>query len=148
MKKERITEYLKYKGYKSAKSFALVLGISDSHITEADSRKENRALIDALRSKSEFSDLNLEWFKLGVGEMIVGTVAAPEFIYRPTRIIQDLTPSEYEMIRIARGCPEAVAVVRMMGAVDPNTQKDIQRGAEKEKLMYDLMKERQEKKSA
>lgn len=35
-----------------------------------------------------------------------------------------------------------------MGAVDSNTQKDIQRGAEKEKLMYDLMKERKDKEGA
>ncbi len=71
-----------------------------------------------------------------------------ELEYGVTRVIQDLTPAEAEMIRIARESPEAMAVVRMMGAVDSDTKKDIQRGAEKEKLMYDLMKERQGKNAA
>lgn len=72
----------------------------------------------------------------------INLVGEPEQQYGVTQIIQGLTPAEAEMIRIAREVPEVMAVVRMMGAVDSDTQKDIQRGAEKEKLMYDLMKER------
>lgn len=96
-----------------------------------------------INSKSKFYD------KDTIDKIIdVLGIAEPLTSYRATQVIEGLTPEEYEMIRIARECPEAVAVVRMMGAVDSDTQKDIQRSAEKEKLMYDLIKERRNKKSA
>jgi hypothetical protein len=162
MKKERITQYWKFKGFKSAKAFALELGLSDSHISEIDQRTDNRELLLKLRSKSEFNDLNHDWLKDGIGEMLIDGYSKykqtagqaetlskeKELKYGVARVIQDLTPAEAEMIRIARESPEAMAVVRMMGGVDSDTKKDIQRGAEKEKLMYDLMKERQQKNSA
>lgn len=75
-------------------------------------------------------------------------VSEQQASYGVTQVIEGLTPEEYEMIMIARKCPEAVAVVRMMGAVDSDTQKDIQRGTEKEKLMFDLKKERRERRFA
>ena len=71
MKKTRLTTYFEYKGYSSSKSFCKRLGISDSHVTEIDSRKKNTTLEKALRSNSEFSDLNFDWLWTGNGKMIL-----------------------------------------------------------------------------
>jgi len=75
-------------------------------------------------------------------------VAEPPTVYGITTIHQALTPGEAEALRIMRECPEALAVVRMMGDVDSDTQKDILRIAEKEKLLQDMIKERIDKKTA
>lgn len=79
MKKDRITTYFEYKGYGSSKSFCKRLGISDSHVTEIDSRKKNTTLEIALRSNSEFSDLNLDWLWTGEGEMVLPPKLAVEY---------------------------------------------------------------------
>lgn len=68
--------------------------------------------------------------------------------YAVSKVHEGLSPDEYEAVRIIRECPEALSVVRMMGAVDSDTQKDILRSAEKEKLLQDMIKERLNKETA
>ncbi len=60
----------------------------------------------------------------------------------------ELTPEEMDALRIMRRCPEAVAVVRMMGAMDGDTQKNIQLSVQKEELLRELMRERNGKRAA
>lgn len=78
----------------------------------------------------------------------LGMVSEPATGYGISTTPQALTPGEAEALRIMRECPEALAVVRMMGDVDSDTQKDILRIAEKEKLLQDMIKERIDKKTA
>ena len=111
------------------KDLARDLGCSPGYLSEVISRK-----------KQAGKDLSDSLEKMIVTEQPTR--------YAVASVVEGLSPAEYEMIKIARECPEAVAVVRMMGAVDSDTQKDIQRVAEKEKLMYDLMKERRDKGAA
>ena len=122
---------------------AEALGMKPVAFSERKTR--NSAPVDKILLWCHYESINPDYILLGEGP---ATVAEPLSGYRVVGAVQELTPVEYEMIRIARECPEAVAVVRMMGAVDSDTQKDIQRGAEKEKLMFDLKKERQERKTA
>lgn len=79
MKKDRITTYFEYKGYGSSKSFCKRLGISDSHVTEIDSRRKNTTLEIALRSNSEFSDLNFDWLWTGKGEMLISSKSSVKY---------------------------------------------------------------------
>jgi transcriptional regulator with XRE-family HTH domain len=67
-KKERLEKYLKYKGIKPT-AFARALGISNSHISEINTRKNNRTLYLAIQSSPDFLDLNTEWIDTGEGEM-------------------------------------------------------------------------------
>lgn len=92
--------------------------------------------------------IRIEFLETGTGEMFTSPlVAEASPAYGVTQTIQGLTLEETELIRIARECPEAAAVVRMMGAVDSDTQANIYHDAEKEKRMYDLIKELQDKKA-
>ena len=77
----------------------------------------------------------LEWLETGEGEMIrAGGGDRGE-----------LSPEEMRILQIVRECPEAGAVVQMMEDMDSDTQKDIQRYAEKEKRTQDRLKELQGK---
>lgn len=68
--------------------------------------------------------------------------------YAVSKVHAGLSPEEFEAVRIMRECPEALSVVRMMGAVDSDTQKDILRSAEKEKLLQDMIREHSKKETA
>jgi transcriptional regulator with XRE-family HTH domain len=122
-------------------------------------RKASKLTLRELGSKVGTSAGNLSDIENGKsvpgGELLISIqrtlniniVGESEQKYEVAQVVQGLTPAEYEMIRIARECPEAVAVVRMMGAVDSDTQKDIQHDVEKAKRIFDKMKELQERKA-
>jgi transcriptional regulator with XRE-family HTH domain len=76
-KKERLEKYLKYKGIKPT-AFARALGISNSHISEINTRKNNRTLYLAIQSSPDFLDLNTEWIDTGKGEMLAQPVVAEQ----------------------------------------------------------------------
>jgi len=69
-KKERLEKYLKYKGIKPTPA-ARALGISNSHISEINTRKNNRTLYMAIQSNPDFLDCNTEWIDTGTGEMLL-----------------------------------------------------------------------------
>lgn len=68
-KKDRLEKYLKYKGIKPT-PFARALGISNSHVSEINTRKNNRTLYMAIQSNPDFSDCNTDWIDTGKGEML------------------------------------------------------------------------------
>jgi hypothetical protein len=75
-KKERIQKFWEGKGCTTAKAFVGKLGISASHISEIDTRKDNSKLQAAIYSNPEFSDLNWHWLQTGEGDMFA-TVPVP-----------------------------------------------------------------------
>lgn len=70
-KLERLTQYRKIKGFKTAKAFARHLKISESQISDIDKREKSATLFLALQ---QGTDLNLEWLETGVGEMVIHQV--------------------------------------------------------------------------
>jgi len=68
-KKDRLEKYLQHKGI-GPTAFARALGISNSHVSEINSRRNNRTLYLAIRSNPDFSDCNTEWIDTGEGEML------------------------------------------------------------------------------
>jgi transcriptional regulator with XRE-family HTH domain len=78
----------------------------------------------------------------------LGIVSEQETIYAASRVMEAVSRAEAEALRIMRECPEALAVVQMMGAVDSDTQKDIQRIAETEKRTFEKLQLLQELKKA
>lgn len=69
-KKERLERYLEYKRIKPT-AFAKAIAISNSHVSEINTRKNNRTLYLAIRSSPDFSDCNTEWIDTGEGEMLM-----------------------------------------------------------------------------
>jgi transcriptional regulator with XRE-family HTH domain len=90
---------------------------------------------------------NIDLSKLQIIQSALG-IAETTPVYAVSKVIEGLTPEEAEAIRIMRECPEALSVVRMMGAVDSDTQKDIQRIAETEKRTFEKLQQLQDLKKA
>lgn len=68
-KKERLSKYLEYKGIKPT-AFAKAIGVSNSHVSEIDQRKNNSTLFLAIKSAPAFFDCNTDWIATGQGEML------------------------------------------------------------------------------
>jgi len=63
---ERITEFRRKIGYKTAKEFADFLQISPSQISEIDKKDKPANLLHALETKT---NINLNWLETGLGDM-------------------------------------------------------------------------------
>lgn len=76
-KKERLKKYWTAKGFSGAKAFAQHLGgIAESNISEVDKRADNSKLEAALLKHA--SDLNIDWWKTGDGDMIKQGLSSKE----------------------------------------------------------------------
>lgn len=106
---------------------------------EKEIRKTNR-LISGDTKRLDMPYVKLLQQALGIAES--------EAIYAVSKVIEGISSEEAEALRIMRECPEALSVVRMMGAVDNDTQKDIQRIAETEKRTFEKLRQLQELKRA
>ena len=124
------------------KDLAAAIGMAPSSITDMV-KGRNNSTTPVIRAIAGYYHVNPDWLETGAGE-----VMEPDERFAVTQLFDQISPAEAEALRIMRECPEALAVVRMMGDMDSDTQKDIQRIAEKEKRLQDLIREQENKKTA
>lgn len=101
-KKERLSKYLKLKGI-GPTAFARAIGISNSHVSEINTRNNNRTLYLAIRSNLDFSDCNTEWIDTGKGAMLIQDCGPPTVAESAaTYSTQPLTKEELYLVRTYR----------------------------------------------
>ncbi len=85
--------------------------------------------------------------QLGIKENYISMILSGkrEPSERITRLIDSLTESKE---RPSHPNPTIEAVIQMMEAMDEDTQKDVQVSVQKEKLLRELLKEKQDKEAA
>lgn len=123
---ERIKHYRKLIGL-SGKDLALKIGISGGNLSEIENNKYKPGA-DALEALAEKTDINPSWLLTGVG-----AVRISESYQCATCVAEH--PDD----------PYISSVADMMRVMDDDTKKDIQLSVQKEKLLRELIKERQHK---
>lgn len=122
---ERIRIYREALGLKG-KEFAAIIGISGGSLSDLENDK-TKPKADTLESIVLKTDVNPMWLLTETGEMRRGTAPVPSVSEKPD--------------------PYIASVSEMMRAMDDDTKKYIQLSVQKEKLLRELMKERQELKA-
>ena len=124
------------------KDLAAAIELTPQAITEMTKGRGNPSF-KTVKAIANYYHVNEQWLAYGTGEIM-----EPDEKYSVTGLYDKISPEEAEALRIMRECPEALSVVRMMGAVDADTQKDIQRIAETEKRTFEKLQQLRELKSA
>jgi len=122
---DKIKAYRESLGLKG-KEFAAKIGISGGSLSDLE-HNNTKPAAETLELLVLNTDVNPMWLLTGIGDMRRNTESIP-------RVSE---PHD----------PYIASVAEMMRAMDDDTKKDIQLSVQKEKLLRDLIKERQELKA-